>query len=479
MNGDFARMTFDPARHFSRVLLQQGRMLLEADYNEQSAIHHHFLRTLVVDLVGRCWRAGDGFTLAAGKQNDFQISRGHLYIDGILCENDADCTYATQPHGPVPAQPAATDGFMAYIECWERHVSPVQLADLREIALGGRDTATRSQIAWQVRTASGEWAKDQAALLDAALGLQVQNTAAPAGKAAVQALKDKIAPALAGFLDALGKIGVAGEDAANCAKAVAFIDLLDLAQPQMRAIARRSADTLDACAIAADSEYRGRENQLYRVEIHGPGAAGDATFKWSRENASIAFRVADEGMSADGNQWIVELEDLGHDRRTGLCEGTWVEIGSEAFEFGGVAASLAQVKRIEKGRRQLTLQVDPADKTDFTAATWLRRWDQSAGLDASGTITVAEGAGNNGWITLERGIQVQFSPGGLYRTGDYWLIPARVANGDILWPRTAAGPTALPPGGLKRHRGPIGYGKKVGAAWTFTPCGCTQMPLCP
>jgi hypothetical protein len=273
MNGDFARMTFDPGRHFSRVLLQQGRMLLESDYNEQSAIHHHFLRTLIVDLVGRCWRADKGFTLAVPKQkDDFQIKRGHLYVDGILCENDADCTYATQPHGPVPALPLATDGFMAYVECWERHVSPVQLADLREIALGGRDTATRAQVAWQVRTASGEWAKAQAALLEAALGLQVQNTADPAAKAAVQGLKDQVAPALAAFLDALSKIGEAGEDAVNCTKAVAFSDLLDLAAPRLRAIAKRPADNLDPCAIAADSEYRGRENQLYRIEIHAPGA---------------------------------------------------------------------------------------------------------------------------------------------------------------------------------------------------------------
>ena len=30
------------------------------------------------------------------------------------------------------------------------------------------------------------------------------------------------------------------------------------------------------------------ENQLYRVEVHDPGELGSATFKWSRENASIA-----------------------------------------------------------------------------------------------------------------------------------------------------------------------------------------------
>src|SRR3954468_20172895 len=103
MNGDFARVTFDPARHFSQVLLQQGRMLLEADFNEQGAIQQNFLRTLISDLVGRCWRARDGFKLAPAGNNDFLVSPGAIYVDGILCENDAaKCTYLAQPFSPVP-----------------------------------------------------------------------------------------------------------------------------------------------------------------------------------------------------------------------------------------------------------------------------------------------------------------------------------------------------------------------------------------
>ncbi len=37
------------------------------------------------------------------------------------------------------------------------------------------------------------------------------------------------------------------------------------------------------CTIPPDSRYRGAENQLYRVEIHDPGPAGTATFKWSND----------------------------------------------------------------------------------------------------------------------------------------------------------------------------------------------------
>jgi hypothetical protein len=457
MNGDFARITFDPKQHFSRVLLQQGRMLLEADYNEQSAIHHYFLRTLITDLVGRCWRAGTGFALDTGEDDDFKITKGHFYVDGILCENDSDCTYTNQPYGPVPSTDAVLSPFMAYIECWERHVSAAQIADLREIALGGRDTATRAQIVWQVRIVSQNTAKEIGSDLQEALAKGVGNDDAKAA------------------LDAA--VGSFNKD---CEKAQTFLDLLDVATPQLRAMAKRSGVNLDPCAIAADSQYRGRENQLYRIEVHAPGAAGKATLKWSRENGSIAFRIAGEGVStAGGGVLVVEIEAFGRDRRTGLCEGDWVEISSREFEFGAVAGSLGQVTKIDLARRIVTLKVDPASKIDFESCTLLRRWDQVAGVNPSGTINIVEGTGDNGWITLERGIQIQLVPGGFYRTGDYWLIPARVASGDIIWPQDAGGPAAIPPDGIKRHRAPIGSGKKgAGGAWNFPSCGCTQQPLC-
>ncbi len=39
-----------------------------------------------------------------------------------------------------------------------------------------------------------------------------------------------------------------------------------------------------------------------------------------------------------------------------------------------------------------------------------------------------------------------------YRTGDYWLIPARTIIGDVLWPQDLSGnPDPLPPHGVKHH----------------------------
>ena len=65
----------------------------------------------------------------------------------------------------------------------------------------------------------------------------------------------------------------------------------------------------DPCELPPTGGYRGLENQLYRVEIHDPGQpGGTATFKWSRENASVGSRVASIVSATE-----LELATLGRD----------------------------------------------------------------------------------------------------------------------------------------------------------------------
>ena len=73
-----------------------------------------------------------------------------------------------------------------------------------------------------------------------------------------------------------------------------------------------------------------------------------------------------------------------------------------------------------------------------------------------GTITITEGQGQAGWIALEHGVEVQFSPGATYRPGDYWLIPARIGDqGRLLWPGDRDGSRALPPLGSNHGYAPL------------------------
>jgi Family of unknown function (DUF6519) len=52
MKGDFSRDSFDASRHVYRVLMQQGRLQLDADWNEQAAVVLHRLETVVRDAFG-------------------------------------------------------------------------------------------------------------------------------------------------------------------------------------------------------------------------------------------------------------------------------------------------------------------------------------------------------------------------------------------------------------------------------------------
>src|SRR5712692_7313045 len=100
--GDFTRDTFYQFKHLSRVLKQQGRVDLEANWNEQMAILLHYWHGLARDLIGQHGGPAEvgsasttGFEIdqlsagGAAVQGDFSIHEGHYYVDGILCELDA------------------------------------------------------------------------------------------------------------------------------------------------------------------------------------------------------------------------------------------------------------------------------------------------------------------------------------------------------------------------------------------------------
>ena len=52
MKADLTRNTFHPFRHFTQVLIQQGRVQLDADWNEEAAILLRYLRSIAADIIG-------------------------------------------------------------------------------------------------------------------------------------------------------------------------------------------------------------------------------------------------------------------------------------------------------------------------------------------------------------------------------------------------------------------------------------------
>jgi len=129
MHGDFTRWTFDADDAYRSVLLQQGRVLLDADWNEQAVITAHHDEVRSADLVGRAGGPlpddeGGGFAVvdAAGERPDgvswreLYVTPGRYYVDGILCEaappNDPDAPgwpLEDQPHLRTIGDGAAAD----------------------------------------------------------------------------------------------------------------------------------------------------------------------------------------------------------------------------------------------------------------------------------------------------------------------------------------------------------------------------------
>jgi hypothetical protein len=510
MKADFTSSTFDPGRGFLRVLMQQGRVQLDADWNEQVAILLHYLQALAVDVIGPYGGpASDlGFQIDPqindGKITDIAIGSGNYYVRGILCENDpgteTDLTYFNQAYYPVnpTGDKSLTDlPILVYLDVWERHLTAVEVPSIREVALGGPDTATRSQVVWQVRALHAMGIekefndlKAQVEQLEGELKKAALDKEAQVGKkAAAEAHEDPkgVADAEAAIeSDETAINNLTDRISSDKGKLENWRDSVDWGlqlqnrlgvgtRAALRARARPAPSKTDPCIISPDSRYRGIENQLYRVEIHrgspapqDPNAEGSAlaTFKWSRENGSVLFPIR----TLNGD--IAIVEHLGRDQKGGLEVDDWVEIVDDDIELLNRPGLLAQVMSVDTLDMSVTLNFGAATQKPSYDETsrkhpLLRRWDQHKGdpnrggtqLDAGAAIVRERTEQNHNWVELEDGVEIQFLPieNRIYRTGDYWLIPARVAIGDVVWPREGevGEPLSKPPDGIIHSYAPL------------------------
>lgn len=488
--GDFTRDTYSPSKQFLRVFMQQGRVQVDADWNEQVSILLNYVQTLATDLIGpyggpqnNCGFEifpatadkldelfKDGKIAEAEKQElkkqlknlssdekpNFLIGPGHYYVQGKLCENQNYLLYSDLPCYPfVKGQAALKDGkYLVYLDVWERHVTDVEdthelIPGIREIALGKVDTTTRSQLIWQVKVAPIE--KDLIRKNNGVSKLVQGVKTDPAVLKTI--LKDRTQPGT-GHLKA-------------------------------RAEKPAGADANSPCTISPDSRYRGAENQLYRVEIHTSGTADTATLKWSRENGSVIFPVQQVGGTN------ITLDHLGWDDRFSLKTGDWVELIDDQYELQGRAEPLHQLDSIDPMEMTVKLKSAFAHSVSEQSHPILRRWDQQENSTVElkeGTIPVTEGK----WIELENGVEICFTKNPLpeqpnfYTTGDYWLIPARTATGDVEWLKERQDqesvPSALPPHGINHYYAPLWIisvdADKVTVDVDNSDCRCQFPNLC-
>jgi hypothetical protein len=417
MKGDFSRWTFDPFKNYARVLMQQGRPLVDADWNEQMTILLHRLHTVTRDLIGPHGGPADdcgfGIDEFEGGPHDFLIGAGRYYVNGICCENHQPVRFSEQPIPVVDAGIETGKRYLVYLDVWEDFVSAADNPDLLEPALGGIDTTARTRVAWQVRVHVVAPTVDRERLM------QDWRTLIPNWQ-----------PPNRGLMR---------------------VRLTDLADQ------RRSRPSLEG----PRQRYRGAENQLYRVEIHYGGSASagadGATFKWSRENGSVVLPF--RGIKDN----VMTLGGLEGDSWSTISQGDWLEVITGSRHPTNLRLPLLEVQSRGPDRNQVRLDLKvPIADLAIDRRIMLRRWDQRPRRVArgvyplrDGTVPIREGDAN--WIPLEDGLEVQFVAGGsTYRPGDHWLIAARTANGgDVLWPRDGNEPSAVPPMGVLHSYAPL------------------------
>ncbi|MFI2188555.1 DUF6519 domain-containing protein [Streptomyces sioyaensis] len=445
MSGDYARMTFDRLDDFNRLWVQQGRVLLQADLNELADALDHRLRALGLDVLGPCTAPIDleagtppeatGFEIAEGGAS-FTIGLGRLYVHGLELDNHGGLPrhvepglqdlrgaepvpYEAQPYYPdPPAMPAGRH--VVYIDAWEREVTAVEDPRLTDPGVGV-DTAARVQTVWQVKV-----------LPDDATSVSCWTP-------------DDQVP---------GWLGATAPSAARLTTEAVVVP----------------ADT-DPCAVPPDGGYRGWENRLYRVEVHDGGAIGEATFKWSRDNASVATAV----LGVDSTRTVLTVARTGRDDVQRIREGAWVEVLDDPRELSGRPGFMAKVLTVDgvdEATQTVTLSAQlPADIDPATAIrrTRLRQWDQrgpAAGAD--GTLRVS---GALTGFVLEDGVQITFAADpavGALHTGDHWSFAARSADGSV------QRLSAAPPQGTKHFYGRLAV---VDLPGEVTDCRTVWRPL--
>ena len=420
MSFDLSRIRFDARKDFFGLVVQQGRIQLDAEWNEWVAqlgrrLQAGTLDTFNGNVVPRI--TPDGFRIQASG-GALAIGPGRIYVDGLLAENHggtpdawdprlAELTgttplaYTAQPYYPNPPALPTSGAALVYVDVWQRDISAINDPGLIEPAVGV-DTTGRLQTVWQV----------------------------------------KVLPNVGNATCATEDEDIAGWQAATAPSA-----------------GRLSTDTGDPafdpnpCQVPPAAGYRGLENQTYRVEVHTGGPIGTATFKWSRDNATVASRVSHINPARDR----ITVDSVGRDDVLRFHDGDWVEVTDDHRELHGLPGELRRIRvagGVDDTARTLSFDVAlpagafPTDAQQATQAarnTRVRRWDQSGQVRReNGTVaTNLDNAGSTGAIPipggttrlfLEHGILVDFSldpAGGEFKTGDHWVFAARSVDASV------------------------------------------------
>ncbi len=444
---DISRFLFQPRKRYSSVRMQQGRVILDSDWNESERIDDEEARRTLIDVICSKGTSNQGFRVGNVRDAeveipganpvasyDFDFENGSFYIGGLRFEtetDDAPETFLGQSDWlqidaladnlPVRPEDLPAGGVrrdLVYLRGWEQCVTAVEDSELRERALGGPDTSARIRRMRRVE-----------ALTD------VPDTCAAAFNALKQRLAAPVDP------DA----GTPHEfDPLN----------YELKSKARLTVAPNPADiTEDPCKPAVPGGYLGADNQTIRVQLTATNR-----FIWGYDNAAPLYRMQVENIpdvpeGVDGTRRKIRFLTLPRDQAAQPLAGQAVEIipwgallpnQEKVAEFQGQFFTVETSFDPEDGSLTITLPVpqewiqwladhpqfrSDRDEPEHQQYLYLRLWTGGSG-DATdpdhqftpGTPVALEGTG----------LSVTFSDHG--HTGDFWIIAARPSTPTLVVP---------------------------------------------
>ncbi|WP_394698459.1 DUF6519 domain-containing protein [uncultured Desulfobacter sp.] len=206
--------------------------------------------------------------------------------------------------------------YLVYLDVWERYVTHLDDAQIRETALGGIDTTGRSKTIWQV----------------ALLPVNADAQCAHFGEA--------WSPA-------------------------------DKPYGQLNVQTAPVPETTNNCMLPMQAGYQGLENRLYRVEIHQGGDLGygdTISFKWSRDNGSTVIQVHKIEEST------LFVDTTGPDYESSFTIGQWTELTDDLHEFNRLPGHLSRIIDATRSNT-ITLSSAPPETMNLAGNMKLRRWD--------------------------------------------------------------------------------------------------------
>jgi hypothetical protein len=425
MYGDFSRDGFTPAPHTRRVLLQQGRPLTDADWNEQFAILFEQQRQFIAELTNWHGTFDGGFAITASAP--YTLQAGHYYVDGLRCKTD---------NRPLtfPETARLSDGdHLLFLEVVEESVSPADDPQMLEPSLAGVDTCWRTRIAWRLRAlpttnlppTSSKLTYPQSAKAFA-IFLKENNKDGP------PVIDDQKPRNLSVRLQP----GVVATPSGACDVPQSMSSI----QPQLYRVEIHRGTPADT---PADALVPANRNRAGDTPAGGDANALTATFKWSQDNGAFVYSYTQDGKIASGRYSSTPPLSAGMcvEWRGALRDAT------PPNPYRQVQNSLHQIKGISDDG---VLELDPptfppadnswpvlaASSAPASETLHLRRWDHpltNTSDDLALRIRAKE------WIPLAQGIEVSFNVDTRYLPGDYWLIRLD-ANGML----TVNGKSATP-----------------------------------